>query len=589
MPTLLLELGCEELPASACREAEAQLPALVLQQLGVEASHVYVTPAPDRVRRRRAARDGVRAAREGAAGGAARAGGGGIRERGTGSPSRTSRSGTAISGPACPESRCAESRCSRGCARSSTGSSSASRCAGTTSGHRFARPVRWFCEKLDEETLAGSGTSFGHRFTHGEVEIGSAQAYADTLRAANVEPDAAERRRRHRGGARRARRLAGPAREARRGRVHGRVAARLRIGVRRAVPPPARARDRHRHAEPPALLPARREPLRRRGRRRRRGRHPARLHAGARRAARGRGLHVRPRRRSRYRRAREPARSDHVLRGRRDARRQGGEARRARRAARRRTSTRARPPGSRRRTRPRSSCASFPSSRESSAPSTRAWPATRTTSASRSPSTTCPTRPTRRFPRRRGGPRALGRGQDRHAHGVVLARPPADRLARPVRPAAGGHRPLPARRRGRRLRPARAPRARRARVRRGAAGGLLDVPVEFVRAARRSAAPDIAGVAERARLLASLEPALLARVHEVYVRSARLAKGGGRRVVGGSPRGRRRASACRRTRGSTRAVSQGRISMPPSRRRTSWRLSSTASSRTYWSCTRTTS
>src|SRR5687767_5287354 len=44
MPTLLLELGCEELPASACREAEAQLRALVQSQLGVEASHVYVTP-----------------------------------------------------------------------------------------------------------------------------------------------------------------------------------------------------------------------------------------------------------------------------------------------------------------------------------------------------------------------------------------------------------------------------------------------------------------------------------------------------------------------------------------------------------------
>jgi glycyl-tRNA synthetase beta chain len=44
MPTLLLELGCEELPASACREAEAQLPMLVRSQLGVEASHVYVTP-----------------------------------------------------------------------------------------------------------------------------------------------------------------------------------------------------------------------------------------------------------------------------------------------------------------------------------------------------------------------------------------------------------------------------------------------------------------------------------------------------------------------------------------------------------------
>ena len=64
------------------------------------------------------------------------------------------------------------------------------------SGHRFARPVRWYCEKLDGETLAGSGKSFGHRFTHGEIEIASAQEYADTLRAANVEPDAAARRRR---------------------------------------------------------------------------------------------------------------------------------------------------------------------------------------------------------------------------------------------------------------------------------------------------------------------------------------------------------------------------------------------------------
>ena len=63
------------------------------------------------------------------------------------------------------------------------------------SGLRFARPVRWFCEKLDAETLAGHGTTYGHRFTHGELEIASADAYADTLRGANVEPDAAERRR----------------------------------------------------------------------------------------------------------------------------------------------------------------------------------------------------------------------------------------------------------------------------------------------------------------------------------------------------------------------------------------------------------
>jgi len=55
--------------------------------------------------------------------------------------------------------------------------------------------------------------------------------------------------------------------------------------------------------------------------------------------------------------------------------------------------------------------------------------------------------------------------------------------------------------------------------------GLLDVPVELTRAARRSAALDIAGVADRARFLASVDPAVLARVHEVYDRSARLAKG----------------------------------------------------------------
>jgi glycyl-tRNA synthetase beta chain len=63
------------------------------------------------------------------------------------------------------------------------------------SGHRFARPVRWACEKLDEENLWGDGTSYGRRFFAGEVEVPSAQAYAETLRAAGVEPDARERER----------------------------------------------------------------------------------------------------------------------------------------------------------------------------------------------------------------------------------------------------------------------------------------------------------------------------------------------------------------------------------------------------------
>src|SRR2546430_1105426 len=61
-------------------------------------------------------------------------------------------------------------------------------------GSGFARPVRWTLAKLDAETVVGE-SSFGHRFTSGAVEIGHAQEYAETLRAAGVEPEAEERRR----------------------------------------------------------------------------------------------------------------------------------------------------------------------------------------------------------------------------------------------------------------------------------------------------------------------------------------------------------------------------------------------------------
>src|SRR5207249_9719490 len=44
MPTLLLEIGCEELPARACREAEAQLPELARAHLGAEPSRLLIGP-----------------------------------------------------------------------------------------------------------------------------------------------------------------------------------------------------------------------------------------------------------------------------------------------------------------------------------------------------------------------------------------------------------------------------------------------------------------------------------------------------------------------------------------------------------------
>src|ERR671937_1419634 len=44
MATLLLEIGCEELPAAACREAAEQLPALVERELGALPDRVFVGP-----------------------------------------------------------------------------------------------------------------------------------------------------------------------------------------------------------------------------------------------------------------------------------------------------------------------------------------------------------------------------------------------------------------------------------------------------------------------------------------------------------------------------------------------------------------
>jgi glycyl-tRNA synthetase beta chain len=55
--------------------------------------------------------------------------------------------------------------------------------------------------------------------------------------------------------------------------------------------------------------------------------------------------------------------------------------------------------------------------------------------------------------------------------------------------------------------------------------GLLDVPVELVRAARRSAMPGLGGVAALARALATLDSETLASVHTVFTRAQRIAAG----------------------------------------------------------------
>jgi glycyl-tRNA synthetase beta chain len=193
MATLLIEIGCEELPASACYEAERQLPDHIRTHLGFEPSVVYVGPrrlaiivegAPDSSEPTWVSGPPVDApaqAREGFA-----------RKHGV-SPEeleeRGGRLGVEVAGQQLGDLvRGKLDAIVYGLAFSKSMRWGSERA-------RFSRPVRWVLAKLDEETLAGQ-TSFGRRFVDGPVEIPSAAGYREALRAAGVEPGQDERRRR---------------------------------------------------------------------------------------------------------------------------------------------------------------------------------------------------------------------------------------------------------------------------------------------------------------------------------------------------------------------------------------------------------
>jgi glycyl-tRNA synthetase beta chain len=188
MPTLLFEIGCEELPASACREAKEQLPALCLEHLGTEPARLYIGPRRLAVLvddvSAEAAPEWVKgppvALREKAAAGFAKRYGATVDEL----EERDGFLGVEVPGKPLAERLAA-------ILDALAFSKSMQWEAG---GLRFARPVRWLCARLDEAVVLGDGTSFGHRFTSGRIEIPSAQSYAETLRGNGVEPDAAVRR-----------------------------------------------------------------------------------------------------------------------------------------------------------------------------------------------------------------------------------------------------------------------------------------------------------------------------------------------------------------------------------------------------------
>jgi glycyl-tRNA synthetase beta chain len=192
MPALLLEIGCEELPAGACREAEEQLPVLAERELGAAPERLFVGP-----RRLALTFDDLPAQtadewikgppvelREKAAAGFAK-------KHGVHVDELVERDGfLGVERPGRPLHEVLPERIDAIVRDLSFAKSM----RWDDSGIRFARPVRWTLAKLDGETVVGE-TSFGHRFTGGAVEIPHAREYADKLRESGVEPDAAGRRR----------------------------------------------------------------------------------------------------------------------------------------------------------------------------------------------------------------------------------------------------------------------------------------------------------------------------------------------------------------------------------------------------------
>jgi glycyl-tRNA synthetase beta chain len=192
MPSLLLEIGCEELPAGACREAEAQLPALAKRELGAPPDRLFVGPRrlsllfddlPERTADEWIKGPPVELKDKAAAGFA--------KKQGVRVEELVEREGfLGVERPGLPLRDVLSERLDaivRGLSFSKS-------MRWDDSGIRFARPVRWTLAKLDQESVVGEA-SFGHRFTAGPVEISHALEYAVRLREAGVEPDAAERRR----------------------------------------------------------------------------------------------------------------------------------------------------------------------------------------------------------------------------------------------------------------------------------------------------------------------------------------------------------------------------------------------------------
>jgi glycyl-tRNA synthetase beta chain len=197
LSSLLVEIGCEELPAAACREALVQLRENWLPLLGSGTAYVgprrlalHVT-APVAREPDRWIKGPPEHLREKAAVGFARRHGVDVDSLEV----REGFLGVLVAGRALDE------MLPERLTAVVTGLAFSKTMVWEAGGLRFPRPVRWLCAKLDERTiefeaagLRSGGHSFGHRFTHGRVEIPHADAYLEALRAVGVEPNQEKRR-----------------------------------------------------------------------------------------------------------------------------------------------------------------------------------------------------------------------------------------------------------------------------------------------------------------------------------------------------------------------------------------------------------
>ncbi|MFN2472139.1 MAG: glycine--tRNA ligase subunit beta [Gaiellaceae bacterium] len=196
LPSLLVEIGCEELPAAAVYEAETQLPDLVHTLVGIEPSELFVGPRrlaflvrelPALTPEEWVAGPPLRAGEKAAEGFA--------RRHGVETRELEERDG--VLGVVKPPRPILEMLQTSLPSLETKLSFTKSMVWGQER-ERFARPIRWRVALLDDEPVPGDfgRETQGHRWTSpGPVNVPHAERYAEVLREAGVEPAAGERRR----------------------------------------------------------------------------------------------------------------------------------------------------------------------------------------------------------------------------------------------------------------------------------------------------------------------------------------------------------------------------------------------------------